>query len=337
MDPLVHGSAVSLEGWFEEQAEAPVTRALPCRRGMGKNRRREEFGWGGGEQGGRARLFSRSEAKRSKGDVSFLSPSEKNQTILTKPNNRLPKNETAISARRRANREEIEREEIWGPYHSPDRAGSGTDGRFGRRRRNAGWMERDLLLVVPPFSGRGRERKGGAVSSVVRTDGGAPDRTRGWGLLGGVTWESLVCFCLPGNVWWLFWACVPTNPNLRNPMAGGGEGAIFFFSGGGSRSRSRPPTNRKGHEAGRSRREKKILRSLLLLAVVDPSKQLLFWKVQQTIYASALGYLHPAKATSIDLRAHRTSRVKDVTQVMNPPHTVQQHADQPQDKRQSST
>ena len=147
--------------------------------------------------------------------------------------------------------------------------GLGTDGRFGRRRRNAGWMERDLLLVVPPFSGRGRERKGGAVSSVVRTDGGAPDRTRGWGLLGGVTWESLVCFCLPGNVWWLFWACVRTNPNLRNPMAGRESHLL-------GRGPSRPPTNRKGHEAGRSRREKKILRSLLLLAVVDPSKLLLF-------------------------------------------------------------
>ena len=149
-----------------------MTRALPCRRGMGRNRRREEFGWGGGEQGGRARLFSHSEAKRSKGDVSFLSPSEKNQTILTKPNNRLPKNETAISARRRANREEI-----WDPYHSPDRAGSAAD--WGRVEDSGGegmrgWMERDkdgpaagisYRIVSPLF--RGRERKGGRSSQAA--------------------------------------------------------------------------------------------------------------------------------------------------------------------------
>ena len=150
-----------------------MTRALPCRRGMGKNRRREEFGWGGGEQGGRARLFSRSEAKRSKGDVSFLSPSEKNQTILTKPNNRLPK------TKRQSSRQSKPRRNLGPLPFSRSRrlsGGLGTGGRFGRRR-NAGMDGKGqgrtccwYFVSYPPFSGEEREKEGGAVKQR-RADG----------------------------------------------------------------------------------------------------------------------------------------------------------------------
>jgi hypothetical protein len=222
---MIRGRRITSGGSGEASAALPP----PRRRGLGRNRRREEFGWEERNKAAARAFFpQQSKAKRSKGGVSFVPRSTKKQ---------FSPNPTTTSQKRNgnhrgANREEIEREEIWAPYHSLlDRAGSAAD--WGPMEdsgggRNAGWMERDKGGPAAFPQGKREKRRagpleGGAVSSVlpfhalfIRADGSAPDRLPrvgppGRGNFGKrKSWERFGLFLLPGECWWLFWARIRT-------------------------------------------------------------------------------------------------------------------------------
>ena len=152
---MIRGRRITSGGSGEASAALP-----PTRRGLGRNRRREELGWRGGEQGG----------SESKGGVCLFRLSFREETILTKPNNRLPK------TKRQSSRQSKPRRNLGPLPFSRSRrlsGGLGTGGRFGRRR-NAGMDGKGqgrtccwYFVSYPPCLFRGRERKGGRSSQAA--------------------------------------------------------------------------------------------------------------------------------------------------------------------------
>ena len=251
-----------------------MKRALPC------HRLAEDWGETGGGKNWDGEAGNKAEAKARVVSVSFVSPSEKKR-FSPNPTTAFAKNETAIIAA-----EQTEKKSgtltILPIAQAQRRIGDGWKIRAAKECGD-GWKgtRTDLLLVFRivsplPFQGKREKRREEQSSSVERTDGGAPDRLRvnarvgpptGRGNFGRIG-SGLVCFCFPGNVWGL---CAWVGARIRTfEIRWRGERAIFW-------GEDPPARQRTGKdEAGRSRREKKILRSLLLLAVVDPSKQRLF-------------------------------------------------------------
>ena len=206
-----------------------MKRALPC------HRLAEDWGETGGGKNWDGEAGNKAEAKARVVPVSFVSPSEKKRFS--------PNPTTACQKRNGNHRGRANREEIWDPYHSPDRAGSAAD--WGRVEDSGGegmrgWMERDkdgpaagISYRIPPFQGKREKRREEQSSSVERTDGGAPDRLRVNALVGppgrgnfGRIGSGLVCFCFPGNVWGL---CAWVGARIRTfEIRWRGERAIFW-------------------------------------------------------------------------------------------------------------